>query len=121
MPKNAAHYVYLVAAGLVVAPALSLATVAAEKPLAAVERPLAPEHNPPGDIPDDQVFIDYSSPQGFSLQVPEGWARQDLTNGAAFTDKYDSVAVAADTSATAPDKKTAKGLWRSKSRQVQGQ
>jgi HKD family nuclease len=38
------------------------------------EQPLKPEKNPPGDIPDNQVFIDYVSTLGFSLKVPEGWA-----------------------------------------------
>ena len=36
------------------------------------EKPVAPEKNPPGDIPDNQVFIDYGSPLGFKIKVPEG-------------------------------------------------
>ncbi len=50
------------------------------------------------------MFIDYSSPLGFTLKVPEGWARKDLTDGAVFTDKYDGVAVTERPWATAPDK-----------------
>ena len=30
------------------------------------------EKNPPGDIPDNQVFITYQSPHGFSVKVPVG-------------------------------------------------
>jgi hypothetical protein len=66
---------------------------AGEKPLAASEHPLEAEKNPPGDIPDNQIFIDYSSPLGFSLRVPEGWARQDLADGATFADKYGRITV----------------------------
>jgi hypothetical protein len=47
-----------------------------------------PEQNPPGDIPDSQVFITYASPLGFSLKVPEGWARTDQPDGVVFADKY---------------------------------
>ena len=39
---------------------------------------LAAEKNPPGDIPDDQVFVAYTSRAGgYSLKVPEGWARTE--------------------------------------------
>ena len=61
-------------------------------PAHAAETLVAPERNPPGDIPDSQVFITYSG-KGFSLQVPEGWARSDLPNGARFADKYGAVEV----------------------------
>jgi hypothetical protein len=46
-------------------------------PAIAQEKALAPEKNPPGDIPDSQVFVVYRLPQGLSLKVPEGWARKD--------------------------------------------
>lgn len=60
----------------------------------AAEKPVAPEVNPPGDIPDSQVFVKYASPQGgYELQVPEGWAR--TTNGlnVTFADKLDGLSV----------------------------
>lgn len=60
----------------------------------AYQRPLAPEKNPPGDIPDNQVFIDYRSPLGFSIKVPEGWARREQADGAVFSDKYNTIALA---------------------------
>lgn len=66
----------------------------------AVERAILPEHNPPGDIPDSQVFIGYKGP-AFSLQVPEGWSRTDLANGATFADKFNSLSITA-TDASAP-------------------
>lgn len=59
----------------------------------AAEKAVPAEKNPPGDIPDSQVFIDYASPQGFTLKVPEGWARSDRADGASFVDKLDGVVV----------------------------
>lgn len=69
---------------------LSISTV----PSIAAEAPLAPEHNPPGDIPDTQVFVTHRSPLGFSIQVPEGWARADGHSSVRFTDKYNAIEVA---------------------------
>lgn len=63
-------------------------------PALAAEAPIAKEKNPPGDIPDDQVFVAYSSPLGFSVQVPEGWGRTDAADGVTFADKYGMVVVA---------------------------
>ncbi len=63
-------------------------------PLPTSESPLKPEKNPPGDIPDSQVFIDYQSPQGFSIKIPEGWARRQTPDGVTFSDKYNTVALA---------------------------
>lgn len=59
----------------------------------AAEKPVATEKNPPGDIPDSQVFVDYASKLGFTMQVPEGWARTDRSDGASFIDKLDGVVV----------------------------
>jgi hypothetical protein len=50
-----------------------------------------PETNTPGDIPDSQVFVTYTSPAGFSIKVPEGWARTERPDGASFADKYGTV------------------------------
>jgi hypothetical protein len=58
------------------------------------EKPAAPEKNPPGDIPDNQVFIDYRSPLGFKIKVPEGWARRETSDGVTFNDKYNTIALA---------------------------
>ena len=57
------------------------------------EKPAVPEKNPPGDIPDNQVFIDYRSPLGFKIKVPEGWARRETSDGATFNDKYNTIAL----------------------------
>ncbi len=59
-----------------------------------VERPVANERNPPGDIPDSQVFITYKSPLGFMIKVPEGWSRTDRKAGVQFADKYGVIDIA---------------------------
>lgn len=86
---------------------VALATLIGSVPIAgapamAAERPAAPEKNPPGDIPDTQVFVTYASPSGFSLKVPEGWARTDRRDGASFSDKYNAVGVTVASAASAP-------------------
>lgn len=58
------------------------------------EKPAVPEKNPPGDISDNQVFIDYGSPLGFKIKVPEGWARRETSDGVTFSDKYNTIALA---------------------------
>ncbi len=71
------------------------ASPAQEKPLqTASERPVEPERNPPGDIPDTQVFVEYvSSAGGYGLKVPEGWARKTADPDVSFSDKLDGVSV----------------------------
>lgn len=71
-------------------------------PATAAEKPVAPEKNPPGDIPDNQVFVDYKGPFGTYIKVPEGWARTDLSNGASFVDKYNGVVLTVTDAAQAP-------------------
>jgi hypothetical protein len=54
----------------------------------------ANESSPVGDIPDNQVYVPYSPAGGsFSVKVPEGWARTELANGVAFSDKLNTVTV----------------------------
>ena len=62
-------------------------------PLQAAENAVAPEKNPPGDIPDSQVFVDYSSTLGFAMKIPEGWSRTDAPKRAMFADKYNTITV----------------------------
>lgn len=73
--------------------ATAACTLAALPPAIAAEKAVQAEKNPPGDIPDSQVFIDYSSKDGYTLKVPEGWARTDMPTGARFVDKLDGVVV----------------------------
>ncbi|MET8002680.1 hypothetical protein [Nonomuraea glycinis] len=65
--------------------------------------PQPTESNPPGDIPDDTVFVTYRHPgQPYEVKVPEGWARTDLSTGAGFTDKLNSIRVETMPAASPP-------------------
>jgi hypothetical protein len=90
--------------------ALSVATIApiVVGPAAAQETAIAPEKNPPGDIPDNQVFVQYTSPSGFSIKVPEGWSRVDRPDGARFSDKYNIIDLAVSKADQPPDTASAK-------------
>ncbi|MFE1923347.1 hypothetical protein ACFW91_12345 [Streptomyces asoensis] len=63
------------------------------------------ESNPPGDIPDNQAFVAYrpsgGSFTGFTVKVPEGWARTGQGGTTVFTDKLNTVKITA-VSAAAP-------------------
>lgn len=80
----------LIAVGVCTAPAI------------AAETAVAPERNPPGDIPDTQVFVPYVSPLGFTIKVPEGWARKTNASSVHFADKYNSVDISISAPSTAP-------------------
>jgi hypothetical protein len=87
------------AAALVTAPVLA---VGLSTGALAQEAAVTAEKNPPGDIPDTQVFVDYASKLGFSMKVPEGWARSDRQDGASFIDKLDGVVITESKLAAAP-------------------
>lgn len=82
--------------------ALTPALAQANAPIPAQQQPVAPETNPPGDIPDTQAFVTYSSPKGFHLEVPEGWARSESGQTVHFADKYGSVDAQLSTAKDAP-------------------
>lgn len=99
--------------GSAMAAALIFAAVPAVYPSSsfATEKAVEPEKNPPGDIPDTQVFIDYVSKSGFSLKVPEGWARSDRADGVSFADKLDGVVVIESREAMAPTAESARSEY----------
>lgn len=75
---------------------------AASNPAPEVD-PNAPEDSPPGDIPDDQVFVPFTDPGGtFSLKVPEGWSRTEDGGVVTFTDNLNSIRIETAAAATAP-------------------
>ena len=68
-----------------------------------------PEQNPPGDIPDNQAFVTYTSTAGgYSISMPEGWARTESGPNVQFTDKLHTFSVEITCSNTAPTTQTAK-------------
>jgi hypothetical protein len=65
-----------------------------QAPVPSTETAVAPEVNPPGDIPDTQAFVRYSSTAGnYSFEVPEGWARTETGPNVSFVSKLDGVKV----------------------------
>lgn len=71
--------------------------------------PNAPESSPPGDIPDNQVFVAYSPPGGsYSVKVPEGWSRSGAGGAVTFTDKLNSIRLESMSASSAPTVATAK-------------
>lgn len=65
--------------------------------------PAPVESNPAGDIPDDQAFVAYKPPNGgFSVKVPEGWARTSSGGSTVFTDKLNRIEITATDAPAAP-------------------
>ncbi len=63
----------------------------------------ATEFNPPGDIPDNQVFVKYRPPGStVTIEVPEGWARSTQAGTVTFTDHFNSVGISERQTSTAP-------------------
>jgi hypothetical protein len=70
---------------------------------AASAAPAQTESNPPGDIPDNQVYVPFTAPNGrVSVKVPEGWARSTTGTVTQFTDKLNRIEIAPSTSGSAP-------------------
>ena len=102
MKRSAWKQVLSTVAALLVLPASVAAITIAGGSAHAAERPVAREKNPPGDIPDSQVFVLFRSALGFSLKVPEGWARTDRADGARFSDKYNTIDMSVSSASAAP-------------------
>jgi hypothetical protein len=63
----------------------------------------APEINPAGDIPDNQVYVPFSPAGGlFSVKVPEGWARSQNGTATIFGDKLNSIRIETQPASAAP-------------------
>ena len=61
------------------------------------------ESNPAGDIPDTQAYVAFQpAGAGFTVKVPEGWARTLSAAGAGFTDKLNRIEIAWSTATGAP-------------------
>src|SRR6202521_4782076 len=83
--------------------ASSTTTTGNEAPISSTETAVAPEVNPPGDIPDSQAFVKYSNTAGgYQLEVPEGWARTENGADVTFVNKFDGVKVHVISATSAP-------------------
>lgn len=68
------------------------------------------EYSPAGDIPDDQVFVDYTDTSGrVTIKVPEGWSQSDTANGVSFTDKLNTIQLEVLEASQQPTEATVKG------------
>jgi hypothetical protein len=69
----------------------------------------ATEFRPPGDIPDNAVYVDHVAPgTHVHFTVPEGWAMSKSGPVTTFTDKYNSISIEVRPRATAPTVASAK-------------
>jgi hypothetical protein len=60
------------------------------------ETDIEPEISLLADIPDDQAFVTFVSPAGFTVKVPEGWVRHNGGRETAFSDKYNRIALSVE-------------------------
>lgn len=72
------------------------------------EQPVPTESSPPGDIPDNTAFVAYHAPGGFTIRVPEGWARTRKGTDVTFTDKLNTISAAWLSAAPPPTVASAK-------------
>ena len=63
--------------------------------------PNAPEVVAPGDIPDTQVFVPYTTAD-YTVTVPEGWAQSVVGPTTTYTDHYNTIRIETTSSAAAP-------------------
>ncbi len=69
------------------------------------------EVNPPGDIPDTQAFVAFTpAGGGYTISVPEGWARTDAEATTTFTDKYNSAVITLAATPTAPTEASVRAI-----------
>lgn len=70
---------------------------------AATPNSKAGEVTPPGDIPDNQVFVRYSPARaGYTLEYPEGWVQHRADGVTTFTQNFNRIAVTSTARAAAP-------------------
>jgi hypothetical protein len=95
------------------------ASSTADAPIRAGESAVAPEVNPPGDIPDSQAFVAYANASGgYKLEIPEGWARTENGTSAGFVNKFDGVRIDVAPASTAP---TAASVRANEAKNIQSQ
>ena len=81
--------------------ALLIAAALLAAPGAALAASTGPAATPAGDIPDNQVFLQYTSTTGrWSIRYPEGWARTGGGTSVSFRDRSNAVKVAIAPGAT---------------------
>ncbi len=96
------------------------ASSSTETAISSTETAVAPEVNPPGDIPDSQAFVKFANTTGgYQLEVPEGWSRQAVPpdgSDVSFVHNYDGVSVHIAPATSAP---TAASVQVNEMKQIQ--
>jgi len=97
------------------------ASSSTEKAISSTETAVAPEVNPPGDIPDSQAFVTFkNSTGGYQLEVPEGWAQKaappEYSSDVTFVHNYDGVSVHVAAASAPP---TAASVQTNEAKQIQ--
>ena len=97
------------------------ASSSTEAAISSTETAVAPEVNPPGDIPDSQAFVKFTNATGgYQLEVPEGWSQQaappEYSSDVTFVHNYDGVSVHIASAAAAP---TATSVQANEVKQIQ--
>jgi hypothetical protein len=101
MARPAVRLALLAATGVIMAacssstpsPSVTTSTVpAGTQPAGAPPAAAVTESAPPGDIPDNTVFIPYQFTAGnLEVKVPQGWARTGAAGSVSFTDKLNTI------------------------------
>jgi hypothetical protein len=66
-------------------------------------QPAQTEVNPAGDIPDNQAYVTHRPAKGgFTVKVPEGWARTTTGTTVTYSDKLNRIEIASADSPKAP-------------------
>jgi hypothetical protein len=66
--------------------------------------PRATEANPPGDIPDNQAYVEFSpAGGGYSVKTPEGWSRTSTGTTTSFSDKLNHIQMSTAPAPTQPN------------------
>lgn len=86
-----------------------VATAAVSQAALPTQAPVEAEQNPPGDIPDNQAFVTFTSQEGgYSITMPEGWARQEDGADVTFSDKLHEFSIHLACASSAPTVDSAK-------------
>lgn len=96
-------------------------TASTSTTVAGAPDPNAKESLPPGDIPDNQVFVTYrSAAGGYSLSYPQGWAQREISGTTTFSQYFNSIGLTTAKNATAPTIASARSLASATLRSLPG-
>jgi hypothetical protein len=90
-------------------------------PTAAGVNPNAKEQLPPGDIPDNQVYVTYTPPAGgFTISYPQGWSKSGTAAATTFSQYLNSIELLTTQTPTQPTTASAQNLASTTLRALKG-